>query len=59
MLEDLVRFIPCPCSYGICDECAKNNGDYNPAIDFMVQAMESHKMVTRSSQEAKEDIPFK
>ena len=58
MLEELVRFILCPCSYGICDECAKNNGDYNPAIDFMVHAMESRKMDTRSSQEAKEDIPF-
>lgn len=58
MLEDSVRFIPCPCSYGICDECVKNNGDYNPAIDFMVQAMESRKMGIRRSQEAQEDIPF-
>lgn len=59
MLEELVRFIPCPCSYGICDECIKHGGDYNPAIDSMVQAMESRKMATRSSQEAQEDIPFK
>lgn len=59
MLEELVRFIPCPCSYGICDECIKHGGDYNPAIDFMVQAMENCKMAARSSQEAQEDIPFK
>ena len=58
MLEELVRFILCPCSYGICDECVKHDGDYNPAIDSMVQAMESRKMDTRSSQEAHEDIPF-
>lgn len=59
MLEELVGFILCPCSYGICDECIKHGGDYNPAIDSMVQAMESRKMATRSSQEAQEDIPFK
>lgn len=57
-LEKNVKFIPCPCSYGICDECLKNGGEYNPAIDLMVRSMESHRDAARRPQMAPEDIPF-